>query len=98
MQSRVVNLRVSFFCYHNTLSHIHVQSCFKFFVLLTCTFWIVLWLLFSTFHCSFQKGHQKDRTIFFINIKKIKTHKNLLHFTVPSEAGIGTRSSGPHFG
>ena len=36
--------------------------------------------------------------IFFsINIKKIKTQK-LLHSTVPSKAGIGTRSSGPYFG
>ena len=34
---------------------------------------------------------------FSINIKKIKTQKSL-HSTVPSKAGIGTRSSGPYFG
>ena len=38
-----------------------------------------------------------DRFFFSINIKKIKTQKSL-HSTVPSKAGIDTRSSGPYFG
>ena len=34
---------------------------------------------------------------FFFYQYKLK-HKDLLHSTVPSKAGIGRRSSGPHFG
>ena len=40
---------------------------------------------------------RRNVSFFSINIKKIKT-QNLLHSTVPSKAGIDTRSSGPHFG
>ena len=35
---------------------------------------------------------------FFLSISRRLKHKNLLHSTVPSKAGIETRLSGPHFG